>query len=55
MKALAMNTERKIQTEERPLTERARKHEALLLDVAADARSLASTYSKETLVPEGGE
>ncbi len=50
-----MKTQQTVRIEEQPLTEKTRRHEALLQDVADDARSLAATYPKETLVPEGGE
>ena len=50
-----MEPKRKARTENHPATRKTEKLDALLQEIADDARQRAERYPDETLVPEGGE
>jgi hypothetical protein len=50
-----VQNQRHVRIEETPISREAEKAEALMRTIRDDARSLADTYPKQTLVPEGGE
>lgn len=50
-----IQTAEKLRIENDPIARKAERHEALLAEIAEDARELTPGYLKETVVPEGGE
>jgi hypothetical protein len=55
MQATKKQTAEQIDAREAPREDRLEAHDALIRDVAEDARTEPERYLKETIVPEGGE